>query len=134
MAFTTFIGAKMSQAPNVIQFWEKILFENDFKRIVEFGTYKGGLSLFFLLWCMQRKAEFYTYDIAAFKFSRLAYGLKLSKYFKKLNVFEREAEIGRLIQCKGKTIIFCDGGDKPKELQTFSKYLKRGDLIGVHDW
>ena len=124
----------MSQAPGVIEFWEKVLFENSYKRFIEFGTYKGGLSMFFLLWSIQRKAEFYTYDNMAHKMSRIAYHLHLPKYFKKLDIFEHEEEIGKLIQAPGVTILFCDNGDKPKELKVFSKYLKIGDIIGVHDW
>lgn len=123
----------MAQAEGVIPFWEKVLFENDFKRFVEFGTYKGALSTFFLLWCMQRKAKFYTYDAKTFKFSRLAYGLKLPKYFQQLDVFDYEESIGRLIQQVGRTIVYCDGGNKAREINVFSKYLKSGDLIAVHD-
>lgn len=37
------------------------------------------------------------------------------------------------IEYNGVTYIFCDGGDKPRELLTFSKLLKIGDLISVHD-
>ena|SRR3990167_10258490 len=132
--FTTFLGVKMSQASYIIPFWEKILFENDFRRIVEFGTYKGGLSLFFLLWCMQRKSAFYTYDNMAHKYSRLGYGLKLPQHFKKIDIFKHEKEIGEIIQRPGRTIVFCDNGDKPRELKIFSKYLKPGDIIGVHDF
>ena len=34
----------------------------------------------------------------------------------------------------GPVYIFCDGGNKPKELLTFSKLMRRGDIISVHDW
>ena len=34
----------------------------------------------------------------------------------------------------GVVYIFCDGGDKPKELLTFSKFMKSGDIISVHDY
>ena len=124
----------MSQAPGAIEFWEKILLENDYMRLIEFGTYKGGLSIFFLLWSLQRKSKFYTYDNMTHKLSRIAYYLHLPEYFKKLDIFECEEEIGKLIKLPGQTIIFCDNGDKPKELKVFSKYLKVGDIIGVHDW
>ena len=35
---------------------------------------------------------------------------------------------------EGTVYVFCDGGDKPKELQTFSKFLRIGDIISVHDY
>ena len=34
----------------------------------------------------------------------------------------------------GPAYIFCDGGNKPKELITFSKLMRVGDIISVHDW
>jgi hypothetical protein len=30
--------------------------------------------------------------------------------------------------------VYCDGGDKPKELAIFKDVLRSGDLIGVHDF
>jgi hydroxymethylpyrimidine pyrophosphatase-like HAD family hydrolase len=43
-------------------------------------------------------------------------------------------EIIELIQSEGRTLVVCDGGDKPKEFNTFSKYLKSGDVIMAHDY
>ena len=34
----------------------------------------------------------------------------------------------------GAVYVFCDGGNKLKELQTFSKFLRVGDIISVHDY
>ena len=35
---------------------------------------------------------------------------------------------------KGRVLIFCDGGDKPKELKVYSQLLRKGDLLEVHDF
>ena len=35
---------------------------------------------------------------------------------------------------EGTVYIFCDGGDKPRELITFSEFLRVGDIISVHDY
>ena len=35
---------------------------------------------------------------------------------------------------RGCVYVFCDGGNKPKELETFSKFLRVGDIISVHDY
>jgi cephalosporin hydroxylase len=37
-------------------------------------------------------------------------------------------------ESKGRALIFCDGGNKPKELEIYSKLLRKGDLIEVHDF
>ena len=50
------------------------------------------------------------------------------------DVFEIEAKIAGLIKSDGITIVFCDGGNKVKELEVFSKYIKKEDFIAVHDW
>jgi hypothetical protein len=34
----------------------------------------------------------------------------------------------------GAVYIFCDGGNKPKELLTFSQFMRIGDIISVHDY
>ena len=31
-------------------------------------------------------------------------------------------------------LFFCDGGDKPRELQIFSKIIAPGSVICTHDW
>jgi cephalosporin hydroxylase len=35
---------------------------------------------------------------------------------------------------KGPTLLFCDGGDKVKEIQTFHSFLRAGDFLMVHDY
>jgi len=51
-----------------------------------------------------------------------------------VDVFEIEDEIGELIARTGPTIVFCDGGNKAVELKVFSRFLKKGDYIAVHDF
>ena len=38
--------------------------------------------------------------------------------------------------CKSdkKVLLYCDNGKKRKELELYTKYLKPGDMLGVHDW
>ena len=33
-----------------------------------------------------------------------------------------------------KVLLYCDNGNKAIEINTYSKYLKVGDMIGCHDW
>jgi len=40
----------------------------------------------------------------------------------------------RIAETSGTVYVFCDGGDKPKELLTFSTFLRKGDIISVHDY
>lgn len=130
----TFIGQKLSQTKEAIQLWEDFLNRNDFSRIIEFGTYKWGMSMLFKLFCIQKGAEFYTYDVSKLHLSKLGKFLGLDKDFKKADIFSIEKEIGDIIKKPGATLLYCDNGNKPKEVEVFAKYLKRGDWLAVHDW
>ena len=127
----TFLGRTMSQTWGAISLWEKVLTRNDFSRIIEIGTMKGVLSHYFLLFCKQRGAEFHTFDIKDFGMPE-----EVRWHFHQADVFEpwNITIIKDLIHKEGQTILFCDGGDKPKELETFAPFLKKGDLIATHDW
>lgn len=122
------------QSPLVFDLWEKVFANIEFARIIEFGSYKWGMSLFFYLFCLQRRAEFYAYDIGKFSPTRVIRELGITKHFRMIDIFSIEDEIGKIIKKEGKTIVYCDGGDKARELEVFSKYLKKGDIIAVHDW
>lgn len=39
-----------------------------------------------------------------------------------------------VVTSAGRVLVYCDGGDKPKELAAFRDVLRRGDLIGAHDF
>jgi hydroxymethylpyrimidine pyrophosphatase-like HAD family hydrolase len=43
-------------------------------------------------------------------------------------------DIIELIQSEGRTLVVCDGGNKAKEFNIFSKYLKPNDVIIAHDY
>ena len=43
-------------------------------------------------------------------------------------------ELIKLLGGNKKKILYCDNGNKLRELHKFAGYLKPGDLIGVHDW
>ncbi|HEC64669.1 MAG TPA: glycosyltransferase [bacterium] len=131
----TFLGRRIVQTPRAMTLWERILTATDFKRVIEIGTLRGNLSLFFLLFCITRDAEFCTYDIRnEWKGGKVKDLLNFEAYYKNKDVFECIDEIKKFIQRKGITIMFCDGGDKAKEFQTFAPYLKPQDIIAVHDW
>lgn len=140
----TFLGRKMMQTERAVWLWEKILSQIEFKRIVEIGTSSGNFSLYLFLLCIESGARFYTYDkrhylskLVTKRFKNISLVKELTNfggYFSKLNVFENEKLVADVIQQEGKTILFCDGGNKIREYNTFVKYLKNGDIVVVHDW
>jgi hypothetical protein len=104
-------------------------------QIIEIGTGVGGFSVFLYLSCLNHMTEFVTYDINP---TRLMYrGLfnKLNIDYRVADVFgEAKETIINTIQQKGTTVLFCDGGNKIKEFNTFAPYLKKGDYILAHDY
>jgi len=133
----SFLGKELSQTPKVFWLWELVLKGQDFARFIDIGTWRGNLSFYFHLFCLERNAEFYTFDTRrkwGLDLSELKEKLEFGKHFKQMDIFQHIEEIGNLIKKEGKTIIFCDDGNKPREFNTFSPYLKVADIIAVHDW
>ena len=120
-------GHKAAQHEKAYGVWKEVMAKYPPQRIVDIGTHKGGFSLFLLKEI--NPPEFYTYDI-----TKMYVCEELDKYFEILDVFENVEKIGKIIQREGRTVLFCDGGNKKKEFQTFFPYLKEGDIIVGHDW
>ena len=124
-------GVHAGQTPYILPHFLKILPE--FNRIIEIGTYAGGLSLF-LFKNKKNDCELISYNINS----------SFNKVPKKYNIDFRigdcfseptHSEIIKLITDKFKRILLlCDGGNKNKEFNTFSQYLKSDDVIMCHDY
>ena len=104
-------------------------FLSTFKNVVEIGTYNGGLTS----WVFDNTdAKLISYDIDG----TINHTNRTDIDFRVDDCFKEQAfkDIIELIQSEGRTLVLCDGGDKPKEFNTFSKYLKQGDVIMAHDY
>jgi len=47
---------------------------------------------------------------------------------------EPQSEVIDLLKRKERKFLYCDGGDKVKEVCMYARYLNPGDVLGVHDW
>lgn len=133
----TFLGQPCQQSFNAFFIWEKLLTPLKFKRMFEIGTALGNTSVYFKLFCINKGAEFYTYDFAKKNKrsnTRIQKYVNLQDDYYMIDVFKESQQICSTIQKKGISIVFCDGGDKPHELRTFGPALKKGDIIACHDW
>ncbi len=124
-------GIQVSQVLGIYLMLNKS-FLSKFDSIIEIGTYNGGLST----WIYDNKNEktkFITYDIDLSVRSSILnpqIDARLEDCFSE-KTFN---DITNIIAQDGKCLILCDGGDKPKEFNEFSKYLKSGDHIMCHDY
>lgn len=108
-------------------------FLSNFDNIVEIGSYNGGLSSY--LYDQKKDSSlFVSYDIAPEINTAAAQRKDID--FRIGDCFETKTynEIVSLIKRPGRTLMICDGGHKTKEFNEFSKYLKKDDIIILHDF
>ncbi len=104
-------------------------------RIVEIGTCNGGFTIALGIHAYRIGAHVSTYDVSIApdeRFVELATFLGIR--FRTADVWTVEAEIAGLIAAPGVSYVLCDGGNKRRELATFARYCKPGDVIGAHDY
>jgi hypothetical protein len=127
----------MMQKPNIKELFTAWLNENKFDTIIEFGTASGQLT--YIIWELKKKEQIpfaiYTFDIVNMGSE---WNAKISNIpeinVRYQNIFESEVEIASLIKNGGKVLLLCDNGNKILEFNTYSKYLKSGDVIMAHDY
>lgn len=127
-------------------FFEKIKnSDNQIKTIIELGTCCGGFTIFLRNHrLLSSDVELHTYDFTEWNLSGRDGALNDGReIFKKYNInfhladiFSHETvdQIKSLIQRPGRSIVFCDGGDKKREFNLFAPFLKNGDIILAHDY
>jgi hypothetical protein len=120
-------GLHISQPINALQELGSVI--NSFDTIIEIGYYMGGLTYWFFK-NKKETAKVISYDITD------GYRVKYESdiQFITKDCFASENEIKDFIQSSGKTLLFCDGGYKEHEFNVFSKYLKKDDVIMLHDY
>lgn len=135
----TIFGRPAQQSFTALFVWEKLLGPLEFKRFIEVGTGWGNMSVFFMLHCVQKGANFITCE-------RVKKRTSNSSPLKKLLAFNDSCVVGNVygpaiaqfvleqIAAPGRTVLFLDGGDKPHEFRLFVPALKPGDYVAIHDW
>lgn len=135
---TRFMNIPCSQWHTDLWLWEKFFQQHEVKSMLEIGTGMGGLSLFFILQGIQKSFTFETYDLLKPTVLDTPLGrlLKLEACFHQGDVKDdlRDYIEERMKGLEHPVLLFCDGGDKIWEMQTFSKFLLKGDYAAVHDW
>lgn len=134
-------GVTTSQNPNVEYYFEEFLKEIKPSRVIEIGTFCGGLTLMLrhVLDRLNSGAVIYTYDPEKtpdiFKNGDIE-GI----VFSTKNMFNYpyndldDFSITELIKQDGITLVLCDGGSKKNEFKILAPYLKSGDIIMAHDY
>lgn len=95
---------------------------------IEIGTARGGFTAFL----HEYIPYVVTHDICVHPervtLPRVTYVVQ--------DVFEQYRHDHISLQCASsdRKLLICDGGNKPREIQTFTPYLNVGDYVAVHDY
>ena len=109
--------------------------------VIEIGTYMGG-TLVYMIPHLELNPDF---SYLGFEISASVVNDNIKKYcdrtprceivyedvFTKANI---KHIADRIAKEKGRVYVFCDGGNKPKELSIFSDLLRTGDIMSIHDY
>jgi hypothetical protein len=119
----------VGQTPLIKEHFKKII--NNFDRVIEIGSDRGGLALFLHL--NNNNCEIISYEIHK---ERIDVPKTYNIDFRIENCFNEPTknEIISLIKDEKRVLLLCDGGNKELEFNTFSKYLKINDVIMCHDF
>jgi len=109
-----------------IDIWEHWLPQQEIAQIVMLGT---GTGVFSSILELLTTAPVFSYDIE----DKTMGQIKLDHAIL-LDVLTFQQEIADILQHPGTSLLFCDNGDKPKEVELYSPYLKINDYLVVHDW
>jgi hypothetical protein len=138
-SLTVFDGWAAQQNPNAFDVFFNFLKDVRPSRILEVGTSLGGFTRFLNETCknLNIDCDIVTYDI----YDRQEYDVLVSEGINVIieNVFNEDytilkEDVINFVQSPGVTIVLCDGGDKIREFNLISNFLKSGDYILAHDY
>lgn len=128
------INVTVMQHDDIEKKLDKLQCVYDPKNIIEIGTAYGGFT--YLLTKYFKNADIYSYD------PNIRAGVEELAIMHNFHYINRGValdddisdEIINIINRRGKSIIFCDGGNKVNEFKQLAPHIKRGDLIMAHDY
>jgi hypothetical protein len=128
-------GVRCSQTPRILKALDD-LHDHTWMRpagiIIEIGTLYGAFTQVLRDHDVSEKATIHTFDIQDYVATRPT-GERMQRYLG--NVFlDQLPNVVALIKQPERAFVFCDGGDKEREVNVLCQHLKPGDLILCHDY
>ena len=133
-----FLGSRSRVWHSYVEFifLDQILTHNNFNVIIELGTGNGGMTVLFAIHALRMRIPLHTIDVRQEPGEPIYQRLKkmVPIHYYQQDVFSPEAgqKIVSLIK-KGRVFLYCDNGDKAKEMKTYVPHLKSGDVVLAHD-
>lgn len=122
-------GIFSQQNKNFYPAFEKLFAQENIVRVLEIGTATGG---FIRAVRDLTNAEIITYDVIETKHKSTLEENNILVNVK--SVFDDFDTVEDYISAEGQVLVLCDGGNKIKEFDVFSRLLKSGDIIMAHDY
>lgn len=122
-------GIFSQQNKNFYPAFEKLFAQENIARVLEIRTATGG---FIRAVRDLTNAEIVTYDIKETKHKATLEENNIT--VKVQSVFDDFDFVEDYISRENQVLVICDGGNKPKEFEVFSRLLKPGDIIMAHDY
>lgn len=129
-----FLEFDMRQNAHAIPAFSQLFRKVRPNRIIEIGTFSGGLTCFLGLYGKLFNIPVISYDITDYR------NEVTKQWFDTFNIEYRlidafqDPQLIQDIRQDGVTLLLCDGGNKPAEMNHFSQFLKSGDIIMAHDY
>ncbi|MBC8066389.1 MAG: hypothetical protein H7Y17_16275 [Chlorobia bacterium] len=133
-AETTFCGFPAAQTWHDLAIWEEFFNRHRFETLIELGTWKGGMAVFLAIQCKARGIRFETIDHDAAQVEPRDLIDSLGAAVLSGNVFDLTWMKERIRAAPGPRLLFCDDGDKRREMRELAPLLDAGDFVAVHDW
>jgi len=138
-SISTYNGWGAQQNHNAFEVFYNFIRDVQPKRILEIGTSNGGFTQFLKYSCDRLGLDTHILSLDVHEKSwyqgiiEMGVDLRIEDIF--LNGYQDiPQEYKDFIQGDGVTIVLCDGGDKIREFNLLSKFIKRGDYILGHDY
>jgi hypothetical protein len=138
-SISTYKGWGAQQNYNAFEVFYNFMKEVKPKRILEIGTSIGGFTQFlqYSLNELNLNSKILSLDIHRLKWYdeiiNMGVDVRIENIFLD-NFRDIPQEYKDFINEEGTTVILCDGGDKIREFNLLSNFMKKGDYILAHDY
>jgi 23S rRNA U2552 (ribose-2'-O)-methylase RlmE/FtsJ len=138
-SISTYRGWGAQQNYNAFEVFYNFMKEVKPKRILEIGTSLGGLTQFLQYSSDELKLNTKILSLDIHEHSWYDDIIKMGVDLRIENIFKDgfndiPQEYKDFINGEGITVILCDGGDKIREFNLLSNFIKKGDYILAHDY
>lgn len=124
---TSFGGVTCAQYWCDFYLWEAVLNSNPHLfGIIELGSWEGGFSRYLYAQAQAREIEFRTYDVIEPQ--------RFVPEYQRLDIYRYPSVVREEAFEIGPVALFCDGGNKPRELSLFPELMPPSSIFLVHDW